>query len=80
MNLADLTQSMTGSLNWVTILSGIIFGGIGFVAFVYGKKQSLFKPMGIGIALMVYPYIVSGTIPQVLTGVGLTAALFIFRD
>lgn len=78
-DLASMTQ-MSGSFNWMTLVSGIVFGSIGFVAFIYGKKQSLFKHMLIGIALMAYPYLVSGTLPQVLVGLGLTAALFIWRD
>ena len=66
-------------INTANLIGGIIFGGIGFAAFVYGKKQGSAKPLIIGIALMVYPYFVPN--PWVLYGVGaaLTAALFLFR-
>ena len=62
------------------IAASIIFGSIGLGAFIYGKKQSNFKVLGIGIALMTYPYFVQNTIATYVLGVGLTAALFIFRD
>jgi hypothetical protein len=41
-----------------TILAGIIFGTIGMGAFSYGKKLELWQPRVIGVALMVYPYLV----------------------
>jgi hypothetical protein len=57
-----------------------LFGAVGFVAFVYGKKQSEMKPIILGIALMAYPYFVANTIAMYIIGAALTAALFIFRD
>ena len=62
------------------LLAGIIFGSIGFAAFIYGKKQMSFKALGIGIALMAYPYFVPNTLAVYGIGCLLTAALFIFRD
>ena len=62
------------------LIAGFLFGGIGFVAFVYGKKLSRFQPMLIGVALMTYPYLVSN--PWLLYGIGiaLTAALYFTRE
>ena len=62
-----------------TIFAGIIFGSIGVVAFIYGKKQSEWKPMVIGIALIAYPYFISNPILQWVIGALLTLMLFIFR-
>ena len=62
------------------ILGGIAFGSIGFVAFMYGKKQSRFGPLFLGLALMGYSYFVHGTIWIYLVGIVLTTALFLFRD
>ena len=67
------------SMDPSTILAGIIFGSTGFVAFAYGKKRSKFKPVLLGIALMVYPYFISNTIAQYAIGLVLTAALFVWR-
>lgn len=57
-----------------------IFSSIGFVALIYGKKESSFKPMLIGVALMGYPFIVTQTFWIYAVGVALTASLFLFRD
>ena len=62
------------------LVSGLLFGGIGFVAFMYGKRQASLKAMLIGVLLMVYPYFVSNTLASYAIGILLTAALFIFRD
>jgi len=61
------------------ILAGLIFGTIGFVAFMYGKKQSQLKPMIVGAVLMAYPYFVTNTIVLYSVGVVLTVFLFIFN-
>src|SRR5207248_8139524 len=47
------------NLSAANLIGGFVFGSIGFVAFVYGKRMNLWKPMFLGIALMVYPYFVS---------------------
>ncbi|MFI5296952.1 MAG: hypothetical protein ACHREM_02550 [Polyangiales bacterium] len=40
-------------------LLSMVVGGVGFVAFAYGKKQSRLPQMLAGVALMAYPYFVS---------------------
>ncbi len=62
------------------LIGGLLFGTIGLIAFIYGKRQSRFKTLGIGIALMAYPYFISDTAGVYLVGVVLVAALFIFHD
>ena len=57
-----------------------IFGAIGFVAFIYGKKNVLWRPMVIGVALMTYPYFFSGTMVICILGIVLTAALYFWRE
>ena len=69
-----------GMFNTGTIIAGLIFGSIGFVAFMYGKKQGSAKPMIIGVLLMAYPYVIQNTLAQYGVGVALTVALFVFRD
>ena len=58
----------------------LIFGLIGMAAFGYGKKQGKPKAAFIGIAIMVYPYLVSDTLALWAIGAGLTTMLFMFRD
>ena len=62
------------------LIAGLIFGSIGFVAFIYGKRMNLWKPMLCGLALMIYPYFVENV--ALLFGIGGlgTAALFFLRD
>lgn len=64
----------------LNLVGGLIFGSIGFVAFVYGKRMHVWKPMFLGIALMAYPYFVENDIAMFAIGVVGTAALFLFRD
>ena len=49
------------------LLLSLIPSGIGFVLFVYGKKQDRWAHVGAGLALMVYPYFVA-TVVQMLLG------------
>ena len=66
--------------NLVKIAGYTIFGAIGFVAFVYGKKNKFLRPMIIGFALMAYPYFFSGTLVIYLVGIGLSLALYFWRE
>ena len=49
------------------LILSLVPSGIGFVLFVYGKKQDRWAHLGAGLALMVYPYFV-GTVVQMLLG------------
>jgi hypothetical protein len=62
------------------LIGRTVFGAIGFVAFVYGKRMSLWKPMLIGIALMVYPYFVSDDKIMIVIGVFGSTALSFVRE
>ena len=58
----------------------MIFGVIGLAAFLYGKKQALWKPAIIGLVLMVYPYFVAETWILYAIGGALCLALVLFRE
>lgn len=62
------------------LFASILFSTIGFAAFVYGKKAMSWRPMAIGGALMGYTFFVSQTWLVYLLGIGLSAALFVFRE
>jgi hypothetical protein len=68
------------NLSAANLIGGCVFGSIGFVAFLYGKRMSLWKPMFIGIALMVYPYFVSNDIALYAAGVAGSASLWFMRS
>jgi len=62
------------------LIAGVIFGSIGFVAFMYGKRMNLWKPMFLGLALMVYPYFINNDIVMVIVGIVGSASLWLVRE
>ena len=60
-------------MNASTLWWGLLFGSIGLGFFVYGRKQRAIVPLVCGIALMVFPYFVSGTAWLLIVGVVLVA-------
>ena len=62
-----------------SLLGGLIFSSIGLIAFGRGRKNGNTAAMIIGAALIVYPYVVPNTFLIYAIGIGLTAALYIFR-
>ena len=69
-----------GGFNWWNIIGGIIFSIIGWYAFIHGKREKSWRPMVIGIALMVYPYFVPNTLLAFAIGIALTAALYFWKE
>src|SRR5437016_11107410 len=61
------------------LLGSLLFGAVGFVAFMYGKKMVLWKPMVFGVALMAYPYFVPQTWLMYTIGCALCLGLYVFR-
>ena len=66
--------------NGANLLGGLLFGSIGFIAFIYGKRMHVWKPMFLGLALMAYPYFIEDNIVLFAVGVVGTAGLFLFRE
>jgi hypothetical protein len=62
----------TGWLIWSSL-----FALIGLAVFVYGRRQRRGAPTLIGVALMVYPYFVSGSVALIAIGVLLLGALVV---
>lgn len=57
---------MTIDLTWLIV--SLILGGIGFVLFVYGKKQQRWPHLAAGLLFMVYPYFTTSLVSLVATG------------
>jgi len=53
----------------------LVPSGVGFVLFVYGKKQDRWPQLAAGLALMIYPYF-TATVTQMLLGGVLIGGLF----
>ena len=60
--------------NWL-ILS-LIPSGIGFVLFVYGKKQARWPQLSGGLLLIAYPYFTQSVAALLGVGVALGAAIY----
>ena len=67
-------------LSGANLIGGLIFGAIGFVAFIYGKRMSLWKLMLCGLALMIFPYFISDTGMLYIFGTLGTVALLFLRS
>ena len=76
----SLSSGSGGGINVASLIACFIFSSVGFVVFMYGKKMASWRPMIIGIALMVYPYFISNTIAVYLIGFALCAVLYFFRE
>jgi len=51
------------------LLAGLIFSGVGWGALRFGRSLERWKPVAIGLALMLYPYFCLGN-PWLLWGIG----------
>ncbi|MDQ2868034.1 MAG: hypothetical protein M3R59_06435 [Verrucomicrobiota bacterium] len=68
------------SISATALFANLIVGGVGFVAFVYGKRLHAWPPMFIGLGLMVATYFVGSAPLLIGIGVVLTSALFFVRS
>jgi len=55
----------------------LIPSGIGFVLFVYGKKQQRWPQLAAGIGFMVYPYLATSTLWLTIIGIAIGVALWL---
>jgi hypothetical protein len=65
---------MTLDPMWLFV--SLIPGGVGFVLFVYGKKQGRWPHLVAGLLLMVYPYFTPGLGALVGVGAAIGVALW----
>ena len=61
------------------IFGAVVFGIIGFAAYRYGKKTQRNTTKWLGVALMLYPYVISQTWLLYVAGAVLCAGLFLDR-
>jgi len=80
MKSYGVSGGIGGGFNWWGILASVIFGIVGWYAFMHGWKQKSIRPSVIGILLMVYPWFISNVIWTWVVGIALTAALYFWKD
>ena len=61
------------------IAGALVFGLIGFVAWRFGRKSERPVTKWIGVALMLYPYLVTDTVWMFVVGTALCAGLWYDR-
>ena len=61
------------------IVGAILFGVLGLAAYYYGKRDGRPRTRWLGLALMLYPYVVWQTWLLYLVGVGLCVAVWFDR-
>ena len=76
---AILAEIDEAALSASTVFWGVLFGSIGLGFFVYGRKQRAIVPLVCGLALMAFPYFVSGTPVLIAIGVALMAIPYFVR-
>lgn len=59
------------SFDTASILVSFVLGSIGFVGFVYGKRQSRLPHMVAGAILMIFPFFVPSALVMGLIGAGI---------
>lgn len=67
-------------MNIALLVWGSLFSMLGFVFFMYGKKQSALIPLFTGLALMIYPYFISSVVWMVIVGAVLSVVPYFIRD
>jgi hypothetical protein len=60
------------------VIGVVLFGVIGIVVFVLGKRRRKPKVKWLGLALMLYPYLIWGTVPLYVAGAVLCLAVVWF--
>jgi hypothetical protein len=73
----NLTDAMNLNFDPMWLFLSLIPSGVGFVLFMYGKKQGRMPQLIAGVVLMVYPILTPTVWSLVGVGVGVCAALWI---
>lgn len=81
--LTDPASLRALGFEWPTpayLLGALLFGVLGFAAWRHGKKQGKPRTRWLGVALMLYPYLVSSTWVLWFAGLALCAGIALDRD
>ncbi len=78
----ELSALQSLGLSWPSpayIFGAVVFGLAGIAAYRYGSKAGRPRTKWLGLALMLYPYLVSGTALLYVVGAALCMAVFLDR-
>jgi hypothetical protein len=68
------------SFSFANIVGNLLFSGIGYIAYSYGKRMDNMGIMVKGGVLMGYSYVVPSTLWMYLIGTGLTGWVWMTRN
>ncbi|MGK0480960.1 MAG: hypothetical protein ACJAQ3_000930 [Planctomycetota bacterium] len=63
-------------LSPATLFAGMVVSGIGFAVFMYGKNESQFLQLMVGLAMMACPMFIPGAVANYLVGAALLGGLW----
>jgi len=66
-------------MDGASLFWGLLFGSIGLAYLMYGRRQGTIVPYVSGLALIAFPYFVSGTFALVAIGIALIALPYFLR-
>lgn len=58
------------------LMLSLVPSGIGFVLFMYGRKQHRWPQLAAGILLMIYPYFVDTVLAMIGVGIAIGAGVY----
>ena len=58
------------------LMLSLVPSGIGFVLFMYGRKQHRWPQLVAGILLMIYPYFVETVLAMIGVGIAIAAGMY----
>ncbi len=76
----DLASLELAGFQWPSpawLFGSLVFSVIGYGAFRYGRKRDERRALWIGVALMLYPYVVSNTALLYVVGIALCIGLWV---
>ena len=74
-----LQKPIVPEFSLTNIVAGLVFSGLGFVVFIYGKRMSYWVPMFCGIGLMMLPLFIAD-VPLLITSTVLGTIAIVFRN
>jgi hypothetical protein len=74
-----LQKVIVPEFSLTNVVAGLVFSGLGFVVFTYGKRMGYWIPMFCGIGLMMLPLFVAD-LPLLITSTVLGTIAIVFRN
>ena len=71
---------MNPNADVTSLMLSVFFGALGAGYVVYGRKQRALPPLLSGVALMVFPYLVTGGLMTLLVGAAIAVVPYFWRN